>query len=364
MTYPDLHPLFTPVDLGELRLGNRVAMAPLTRLRAAADGTPNRLMKEYYAQRASFGLIIAEGTWPVQEGKTWIGQPGIANEEHIAAWREITDAVHERGGKIIMQVMHGGRVSHGEITGTGRVVAPSALATPTPQYLPSGKADAPVPHALTLEEIPEIIEQYVVGARNAMAAGMDGVQVHGANGYLIHQFLAPSSNTRTDSYGGSPENRARFAVEVVTAVAEAIGAEDTGLRLSPARDIQGVEERDPDDVSATYRAVADGVADLGLAHIEMVHPEPEGELVQGIREASGAPLIVNTGFDRFTSRDTALEVVGERTAEAVAVGRLALANPDLVERWREDAPLNEPDKTTFYGGGARGYTDYPVLHRA
>lgn len=358
------HPLFAPVELGELRLNNRLAMAPLTRIRAESDGTPNELMRKYYAQRSSFGMIITEGTWPVQEGRTWGRQPGIETERHIAAWREITEAVHARGGRIVMQIMHGGRISHPELSGTGRIVAPSALPSPNPIRISTGKVDAPVPHALTREEIPEIIGQFVAGARNAMAAGMDGVQVHGANGYLIHEFLAPSSNTRTDSYGGGPENRARFAVEVVTAVAEAIGAENTGLRLSPEHNIQGALEEDREDVLATYLALAEGVAPLGLAHVELVHHEPEGELVQSLRRALNAPVILNTGFSRFTTREVALGLVDAAGADAVSVGRLALANPDLVERWRDDAPLNEPDQETFYMGGPRGYTDYPALQRS
>ncbi len=355
------HLLFSPVELGELRLSNRLAMAPLTRIRAETDGTPNELMKEYYAQRASFGMIITEGTWPIQEGRTWGRQPGIETEAHVAAWREITDEVHARGGRIVMQIMHGGRISHPELSGTGRTVAPSAIAGPDPIRISTGKVDAPVPHALSEDEIDEVIGQFVAGARNAMAAGMDGVQVHGANGYLIHEFLAPSSNTRTDAYGGRPENRARFAMEVVTAVAEAIGAENTGLRLSPEHNIQGALEEDREDVLATYLAFADGVADLGLAHVELVHHEPEGDLVQQLREAFGAPVILNTGFSRFVDREAALGLVENAGADAVSVGRLALANPDLVRRWREGAPLNEPNQDTFYVGGAKGYTDYPVL---
>ena len=355
------HPLFSPAELGRLELSNRVVMAPLTRIRAEADGTPTELMKEYYAQRASFGMIITEGTWPVQEGRTWGRQPGIETGRHVAAWREITDEVHARGGRIVMQVMHGGRISHPELSGTGRIVAPSAIASPNPIRISSGKVDAPVPHALTGEEIPEVIAQIVAGARNAMAAGMDGVQVHGANGYLIHEFLAPSTNTRTDAYGGSPANRARFAVEALTAVADAIGPENTGLRLSPEHNIQGALENDRADVLATYLALAEGVAGLDLAHVEIVHHEPEGELVQALRDAFGAPLILNTGFSRFSTRETAFGLIDRAGADAVSVGRSALANPDLVQRWREDGPLNDPDPETYYGGGAQGYTDYPVL---
>ena len=358
------HPLYSPVELGQLQLSNRLAMAPLTRIRAETDGTPNELMEEYYSQRASFGLIITEGTWPVREGRTWGRQPGIETQAHVAGWRKITDAVHERGGRIIMQIMHGGRISHPEITGTGRTVAPSALAGPDPIRISTGKVDPVTPHALNGEEISEVIGQFVAGARNAMAAGMDGVQIHGANGYLIHEFLAPSSNTRTDAYGGSPAHRARFAIEVLTAVAEAIGAEHTGLRISPEHNIQGAVETDREDVTATYLALARGVQDLGLAHVEVVHHEPEGELVQALRAEFGAPTILNTGFSRFVNREAAQELVDTAGADLVSVGRLALANPDLVTRWREDAPLNEPNQETFYVGEDRGYTDYPALQRS
>lgn len=358
------HPLYAPVAFGSHELKNRIVMAPLTRIRAETDGTPNAMMRDYYAQRADFGMIITEGTWPIQEGRTWGRQPGIQTQEHINAWREITDEVHERGGKIIMQVMHGGRISHPEHTGTGRTVAPSALVAPDPIRISSGKVDPVVPHALTPEELPAIIEQFVAGARNAMAAGMDGVQLHSANGYLLHEFLAPTANHRTDHYGGTPENRARFVIEVVTAVAAAIGAENTGIRVSPEHNIQGAVEDDREDVLATYTALARGLAPLGLAHVEVVHHEPEGHLVQTLREEVNAPVILNTGFKSFTTREVAEGLVDKQATDAVSVGRLALANPDLVQRWQLDAPLNEPNPDTFYVGEERGYTDYPVYNQA
>ena len=361
---PRLRPfvkLFDPADFGALHLKNRIVMAPLTRLRAGEHGVPNDLLVEYYAQRAGLGLIVTEGTWPVQEGRSYPGQPGIETDEQVAGWARVADAVHAAGGTIVMQLMHGGRVSHPEIAGTPRIVGPSAIAAPGQTHTASGKVDMPVPHALTLEEMPEVVAGFVRAAQNARAAGLDGVEVHGANGYLLHEFLSPVSNTRTDEYGGSPENRARHAIEVTTAVAQAIGADRTGIRLSPERNIQGVMEEDSDDVLATYTAVAAGLAPLGLAFLDVLHPEPGGALVHAIRSTAGAPLVVNTGFETPTTRTDAIALVDDGLADAVGVGRAAIANPDLAARWQHDAELNEARPHLFYGNGAEGYTDYPAL---
>ena len=352
--------LFTPADLGALHLANRGTMAPLTRLRSGERGVPGDLVAEMYAQRASAGLLVTEGTWPVQESRGWVGQPGIATDEQQAAWSRVADAVHAEGGTVVMQVMHAGRVTHPAVTGS-RVVAPSAVAIDGEVRTPAGKEAYPVPHALTLDELAEVREQFVAGARRARAAGLDGVEVHGANGYLLHEFLSPASNTRTDAYGGSPEDRARFVVEVVRAVAEEIGADRTGLRISPMHNIQDAFERDEDDVVATYGALADGLAELGLAYVSVLHAHPAGELVQGLRKRFGASLIANTGFADPTTRESAAELLASGAADAVAVGRPLIANPDLVERWRTGAAENEPDGSTFYSDGAAGYTDYPRL---
>lgn len=353
--------LFEPAVFGALHLSNRVVMAPLTRTRADADGVPTAVMEEYYHQRAGQGLIISEGTWPAAEGKSYAGQPGIVTEAQIDGWRRIADTVHAAGGTIVMQLMHGGRVGHPAISGEPRVVAPSALAAPGQTHTPQGKADLPVAHALTLAEIPEVVEQFAQAARNAIAAGLDGVEVHGANGYLVHEFLSPVSNIRDDRYGGSPENRARFAIEVTRAVAEAVGADRTGIRLSPQHNIQGVLEEDDADVLATYTAVAEGLAPLRLAFVDILHAEPASALIQHIRRTAGAPLIANTGFGVPTTREAAASLLAEGAADAVAAGRPVIANPDLVERWRQDAELNEPRPQLFYGTTAEGYTDYPAL---
>ncbi len=356
--------LFEPAELGALRLSNRIVMAPLTRTRAGAQGIPNDLLVKHYAQRASLGMIVTEGTWPVQEGRSYPGQPGIETDEQIAGWRRVADAVHERGGTIVMQLMHGGRVSHPEISQTPRIVGPSAVAAPGQTHTASGKVDMPVPHALTTDEVQEAVQGFVQAARNAIAAGLDGVEVHGANGYLVHEFMSSTSNTRDDQYGGSPENRARFAIEVTTAVAEAVGADRTGIRLSPEHGIQGVIEDDADDVRAVYTAIAEGLAPLGLAFVDVLHAEPTGDLVQHIRRTANAPLVANSGFSAMTDRDEALSLVEGGFAEAVAVGRAAIANPDLAERWEQDAELNAPRPELFYGDSGEGYVDYPTLAEA
>ncbi|SDQ65984.1 alkene reductase [Microbacterium sp. cf332] len=353
--------LYEPAVFGALNLSNRVVMAPLTRTRAGEDGVPTDVMVEYYRQRAGQGLIITEGTWPVVEGKSYPGQPGIETDAQIAGWRRIAEAVHEAGGTIVMQLMHGGRVSHPDITGADRVVGPSALAAPGQTRTPKGKADLPVAHALTADEIPVVVEEFAQAARNAVAAGLDGVEVHGANGYLVHEFLSPESNVRDDGYGASPENRARFAIEVTRAVAAAVGADRTGIRLSPQHNIQGVLEHDDVDARATYTAVAEGLAPLGLAFVDVLSADPTGDLVEHIRRTAAAPFILNSGFGSPTTRDEAETLVTVDWADAVAVGRPVIANPDLVARWEQRAELNEARPELFYGSTAEGYIDYPFL---
>jgi N-ethylmaleimide reductase len=353
--------LFAPVSLGDLQLANRVVMAPLTRLRCGDAAVPGELVTDYYAQRASVGLIITEGTFPNPESRAYPGQPGIVTDEQVEGWRRVADAVHARGGRIVMQLMHGGRVSHPEINGAGRIVAPSAIAIDGEVRTPSGKHPFPVPHALTTEEVRATLADFVAAAERAVAAGLDGVEIHSANGYLLHEFLSPVSNQRTDGYGGSPENRARFVVEVATAVAAAIGAGKVGIRISPEHNIQDVLETDAADVRATYDALVDGLRPLGLAYLSVLHREPGGELVQDLRRRFGGPLIANSGFSSPTTRDEAVQLISDAHAEAVAVGRLVIANPDLVERWSGEHPENVPNPATFYAAGAEGYTDYPTL---
>jgi len=357
----EVRSLFTPVDLGDLHLRNRVVMAPLTRTRAGEAGVPGDVVVEHYAQRASTGLIVTEGTYPTQEGRGYPGQPGIVTDEQAAGWRRVADAVHERGGLVVMQVMHAGRVAHTAVTGTERVVAPSAITLSGEAHTAQGKLPYPEPHALTTDEVRQVVADHVAAARRAVDAGLDGVELHSANGYLLHEFLSPGSNTRTDAYGGSPQARARLGVEVATAVAAEIGAGRVGIRISPAHGVQGVVEDDADDVAATYGALVDGLAPLGLAYVSVLRADPADELVQDLRRRSGAPLMANSGFSSATTRDEAGLLVSAGHADAVAVGRAIIANPDLVERWEAGAQENEPDASSFYGTGAEGYTDYPRL---
>ena len=353
--------LYSSFDFGPYQLRNRLVMAPMTRLRAGVEGVPGDLVAEYYAQRASMGLIVTEGVFPDLAARTWLGQPGIETPEQIAGWRKIADVVHDRGGTIVMQIMHAGRLSHPTINGTGRVVSASATTAPGYTHNTAGRVDYIQAEPLTEPEIEQIIASWVRASRHAIDAGMDGVQIHGANGYLIHQFLSTNTNLRTDAWGGSPEARARLAIEVTRAVVAEIGGERTSIRLSPQHNIQGIEETDVSDVDATYHHLARELEPLGLGFVDILHADPASGLVQGLRRAIGAPLVVNQGFVTMTTRDSAAAYISEGVADAVAAGRPALANPDLVERWRTGAPENAPIQETIYGGGASGYTDYPTL---
>lgn len=351
--------LFDPLDAGALHLDNRVTMAALTRQRAAEDGVPTDLHATYYSQRASAGLVVTEGTFPAFGNRAFPGQAGIANEEQAAGWAHVADEVHAAGGTLVMQIMHGGRTSHPDLLRGGEPEAPSAIGTGGPVRGFSGKLDGVVPRELGLEEIPRIISEFVAGARRAVDAGVDGVEIHGANGYLLHEFTAASSNHRTDAYGGSPENRARLTVEVVRAVAEEIGAERTALRISPEHGVQGVPEDDRADVLATYDALIDGLPEI--AYLSVLHADIDGDLVAHLRERFGGTFLLNSGFGRVTELPEARHIVEDDLADAVVVGRELIANPDLVRRWKEGLELNTPDQPTFYLGGERGYTDYAFV---
>lgn len=352
--------LFSPLTLGEMELSNRLVMAPLTRVRSGKEGVPGTLVAEYYRQRASLGLIVSEGIWPAAAGRSYPGQPGLVTDEQIAGWKVVTDAVHAEGGRMFAQIMHGGRVSHESITGGLELVAPSAVAIDGDVRTPAGPLPYPVPHALTTDELQVVMQEFVAAALNAIEAGFDGVELHSANGYLLHEFLAPNSNIRTDSYGGSPENRARFVIETVNAVVAAVGANRVGIRISPANSAQGTLENDPADVRATYEVLLNSIAPLNLAYLSVLHQDPAGELVQGLRSRFKGTFLVNSGFGEVTSQEEAVRLIADGYADAVVVGRPAIANPDLARRWREGLPLNEPNPATFYTDGAEGYTDYPA----
>ncbi|MEU0676935.1 alkene reductase [Streptomyces sp. NPDC006172] len=354
--------LFSPVSLGKIELANRVVMAPLTRVRAGSSGIPGDLMAEYYRQRASAGMIITEGTYPDRSSQGWVGGPGIATAEQAAGWQRVFEAVHAQGGRIVLQIMHAGRAAHPDINGGRRVLAPSAIAIDGKTFTEKGEQPFTVPEAMTTTEVQEALEDFVAAARRAIEAGADGVEIHGANGYLLHQFLSPAANQRTDAYGGSPQNRARFAVEVVTAVAKAVGAERVGLRISPEITLADVFETNRDDVLATYGTLLDQLRPLGLAYLSVLHTEPGGELVQQLRQHFGGKLLVNSGFlGGQTIREEAIQRIEADHADAVVVGRALIANPDLVERWQGGHPENEVRPELFYAPGAEGYTDYPFL---
>ncbi|MDP9904686.1 alkene reductase [Arthrobacter bambusae] len=366
VTTSDLSPapsIFTPVTVGNIELANRIVMAPLTRIRAGSSGIPGDLMVQYYRQRASVGLIITEGTYPTFATQGWAGAPGIATDEQAAGWRRVFEAVHAEGGRIVLQIMDAGRATHPDINGGRRVLAPSAIALGGVAFTDNGKQPFPVPEAMTAAEAQTALENFVAAAVRAIEAGADGVEIHGANGYLLHQFLSPAANQRTDEYGGSPQNRARFVVDVVTAVAKAVGSERVGLRISPENNSVGdVFETDRDDVLATYGALLDQLRPLGLAYLSVLHGEPGGELVQELRRRFGGKLLVNSGFDGGqTTREQAVQRIDGDHADAVVVGRALIANPDLVERWQGGHPENEPRPELFYAPAAEGYTDYPFL---
>ena len=352
--------LFSPMTLGELELPNRLVMAPLTRVRSGKDGIPGPLVVEYYRQRASLGLIVSEGTYPSHAGQGFPGQPGLVTEEQLKGWAKVTSAVHAEGGRIFAQVMHAGRVTHEDTTGGYQVVGPSAIAIDGETRTYEGKKPLPVPHALTTEELPGIVQEFVQASLNAIGAVFDGVEVHSANGYLLHEFLSPASNQRDDIYGGSPANRARFVIELVKAVVDAVGADRVGIRISPEHNIQDALELDAADVRETYGHLVDALAPLNLAYLSVLHKEPTSELVQDLRARFDGTFLLNTGFGVVTTREEAVAIVADGHADAVVVGRPAIANPDLVRRWSEGLPVNEPDAATFYSDGAKGYTDYPA----
>jgi N-ethylmaleimide reductase len=350
---------FTPVRVGRYTLPNRPVMAPMTRSRAKFDGTPGELAAEYYSQRASVGLVVTEGTQPSDDGQGYLATPGIYSPAHIAGWKKVTAAVHATGGRIFIQIMHAGRMSHPDNTPHHRQgVAPSAIVPESQMFTATGMQDIPAPRALTTEEVRRTVADFRHAARSAIDAGADGVEIHGANGYLVQQFFAPNANTRTDEYGGSIANRTRFAIEVATAIAEKIGAERTAIRLSPGIQMWGIDEGA--EGPALYRHLVAELDRLGLAYVHILHAGDE-QLVGDIRARWKQALIVNRPG---RPRDQIGADVASGLADLEAYGQIVLANPDFVARVKTGAPMNEANRASFFGGAEQGYTDYPALEAA
>ncbi len=355
--------LFDPVTFGALRAANRAIMAPLTRARASRDHVPTAIMADYYAQRASAGLIISEATGISKEGVGWPYAPGIWSDEQVEAWKPITRAVHDHGGIIICQLWHMGRMAHSAVTGA-QPVSSSATAMQGDAHTYDGKKPFEVARPLEVVEVPALIAEYVRAAKNAISAGFDGVQIHAANGQLLDQFLRDSSNSRTDGYGGSVENRIRLLGQVTQAVAEAIGPDRTAVRLSPNGESYGVDDSNP---APLFTATAEMLQAIGIAFLELREPGPTGtfgatdvpRLSPLIRKHFLGPLVLNSDYD-FTRAKADLN---NGLADAISFGRPFLANPDLVRRLRDCAPLNKDHMETYYSQEAEGYTDYPALAR-
>ena len=358
----DNRKLFEPLRIGEVELRNRIVMAPMTRSRAVEANTPNSLMAEYYGQRASVGLIVTEGTSPSPNGVGYARIPGLWNAGQVAGWQRVTDAVHRRGGRIFVQLMHTGRVGHPYNLPEGaEVLAPSAVAASGEMYTDrAGPQPHPTPRAMTGDEVLAARDEFVTAARNAMAAGFDGVELHGANGYLLEQFLSPQTNRRTDEWGGSPERRLRFVLEVATGVAQAIGGARVGLRLSPYGVNAGMEPYP--EIDETYRALVRRLEATGIQYVHLVDHSSMGaptvpeSLKRELRALWPRTMILSGGFDG----ETAERALAAGHAELIAFGRPVLANPDFVARVTRGLPLSPPDFATFYTPGPKGYTDYPT----
>ncbi|HMK82010.1 MAG TPA: alkene reductase [Xanthobacteraceae bacterium] len=353
--------LLSPYRLGKLQLPNRVVMAPLTRNRAALGNVPTSLMATYYAQRAGAGLLISEATQVSPDGQGYEATPGIHSPEQIEGWQDVTRAVHARGGRIFLQLWHVGRVSHISLQPFGRApIAPSAIRANTKTFIGGDFTEVSEPRALRRDEIPGIIEVFRQGAVNAIDAGFDGVELHGANGYLLDQFLRDGANRRDDDYGGSIENRARLLLEVLAAVIAEVGTERVGIRLSPVTPSNDIADSNP---QALFDYLIGRIDRLAPVYIHVIEGATGGARdhapfdYAGLRKAFRGTYIANNGYTAQTAR----AAVESGAADLVAFGKAFIANPDLVERLRLNAPLNAPDKATFYGGGAKGYTDYPTL---
>lgn len=356
--------LFDPLALGEIHSRNRILMAPLTRGRATREAVPTPIMADYYRQRSSAGLIISEAVGISREGLGWPNAPGLWSDDQVEGWKPVTAAVHEAGGKIVAQLWHMGRLVHPDLGG-GQPLSSSATTAPDVAYTYEGKKPYVEAREATEADIARIVRDYAHAARNAVRAGFDGVQIHGANGYLVDQFLRDGANHRTDRYGGSIDNRLNFVTEVIEAVAGAIGIGRTGVRFSPNIHSQGVEDSDPE---ALFTALARRLEELQVPWIELREPGPDtnfgsrptAPVSPAMRPLYSGKIIVNSDYDGQSGQAR----LDEGIADGIAFGRTFLANPDLVERIRRQAPLNQPDSSSFYWGGAEGYVDYPHLAEA
>jgi N-ethylmaleimide reductase len=350
--------LFKPVTLGSTPLKNKIVMAPLTRCRADQNHNPTELMAQYYAQRASAGLIIAEATMVMENNSAFGGrEPGIYSNEQITGWKKVTDAVHQKGGKIFLQLWHGGRACHPDLSNGQQPVAPSAIANQGDIHTPKGKVPYVTPRELKLSEIPMIVAGFKKAAENAKKAGFDGVEVHGANGYLLDQFMRDSANQRTDAYGGAIENRCKLLLEVTSAAIQVWGADKVGVRLSPLNSFNTMKDSNPQALT-TY--VCKELAKLKIAYLHMMRADffgvQKGDVMTTAREVFKGPIIGNMGY----TPQEAEEAIKKNAMNAVAFGHHYVSNPDLVEKIKEGKTLVEPDQTTFYTQDAKGYTDYPT----
>lgn len=356
--------LLEPYKLGPITLPNRLVMAPLTRNRAGKGLVPGPLAADYYAQRASAGLLITEASQVSQQGQGYQDTPGIYSKEQVAGWRKVTERVHARGGRIFIQIWHVGRVSHTSLQPSGGApVAPSAIRAKGKTFVGGAFIDISEPRALELAEIPGIIESFRRGTVNALEAGFDGVEIHGANGYLLDQFAKDGTNKRSDAYGGSIENRARLMLEVAKVVAEEAGPERTGIRISPVTPANDVSDSNPQPL---FDHIVDRLDALKLVYLHVIEGATGGPRdiapfdYGSLRKRFSGAYVANNGYDF----ELASKVLAANEADLIAFGKPFIANPDLVERLKRGAPLNAPDKATFYGGGAKGYTDYPALDEA
>mgnify|MGYP002700327390 CR=1 FL=1 len=354
--------IFSAITLGDYQLSNRIFMAPLTRGRAVDKGVPNALMAQYYGQRATAGLIIAEATAVAINGLGWMNAPGLFNAEQQAGWKNIADAVHEKGGRIFVQLWHMGSIVHPDFIDGELPVSSSAIKQQGSLTTPKGRDRGfAIPRSLTKPQIAEVIQQFVDAARRAIDAGLDGIEIHGANGFLVDQFTRDSINQRDDEYGGSIDNRLRFMMEIVEAVCAEIGSGKVGIRISPSNSVWGIKDSDP---KATFLQAVSRLNDFNLAYVHILEPKPVTKNVMNadyltpvLRERYQGNLIINGGYNKKSAN----EALANNEAEAIVFGTPFISNPDLVERFFINAELAQPDNTTFYTSTAKGYTDYPLM---